>query len=807
MVEFLRFSKMNDAELKECLNAYGIGLTTDEARQVVQMIGRDPTMVEAVIFGIQGSEHSSYKSSRSFLKLLPTKGPNVILGPSEDSGVVELCKLPDGDKYGVIISHESHNSPSQVVPYEGAATGVGGIIRDIVCMGGKAIATLDPLRFGPIANHKSRVIATGCVEGIAGYGNPIGVPNLGGDVFFDKTFEKNCLVNVVAFGLLRESHLIHSYAPAEAAKEKYDFIIVGKGTDNSGFGGSAFSSKVVDESAKEANKAAVQEPNPFLERHIMASTYDLFKILQDTGNIGKVGFKDMGAGGILCATVELISEQGFGANIDVEKIHVAMEGLKPEVIACSETQERFAWVCHPSLTQMILDHYNKKWDLPGIASHAGASHVGHVTEGGKYVLWHKGEKVCDAQAQDITKGLLYDRKYTDPKKVFEEPVIDAEKIDIKAEFKKLLASENIASRQPVYENYDSTVQGNTVIEAGEADAGVIAPLNDEEVSDDLKKIGVAITADGSGRYGQISPYWQAANAVVESMRNVAAVGAVPQCLTDCLNYGNPEDEHQMWELVEGIKGIKAACEGVKLKGFDNPTPIISGNVSLYKPVSPSAIIACLGTIQDSSKAITSKLKEEGSLLVLLGMRKNEMGGSEFYRLLNVSGRDALQCVSTTGTVDAEGKILGANVPQADFTEAQKEIYALTDLISEGKILSAHDITEGGLAVTLAEMTMPHQKHRKADLSVYVNIDEICGDLEDYQVLFSETPGFVLEVAEEHIDAVMARFDQDEIEAPIIGQVIAEDEFVIEKGEDTLIEMSLKEVQKIWCESLREKLSQ
>ncbi|MBT4937269.1 phosphoribosylformylglycinamidine synthase subunit PurL, partial [Candidatus Peregrinibacteria bacterium] len=495
-VTYLPFSTMNDEELSKCLEKYDIGLTIDEARQVVKMLGRDPSITEAIIFGIQGSEHASYKSTRRHLKTLPTTGPNVILGPCEDSGIVKLCDLPDGDAYGIIVSHESHNSPSQVVPYEGAATGVGGIIRDIICMGGKAIATLDPLRFGAIDNHKSRIIAEGCVEGIAGYGNPIGVPNLGGDAVFDKSFEKTCLVNVVAFGLLKESHLIHSYAPKEAGEKNYDMIIIGKGTDNSGFGGSTFSSKVVDETKQETNKAAVQEPNPFLERHIMASSYDLFKILQESGNIDKVGFKDMGAGGILCATVELISEQGFGASVDLGKIHTAIEDMNPEIIACSETQERFAWVCHPDLTQMILDHYNKKWELPSIAAHAGASHVGHVTTNGIYTLTHKGDTVCEAKAQDITKGLSYNRPFKDPQKKFEEPQIDASKIDIEAEFKKLLQSENIASRQPIYEQYDSTVQGNTIIEAGEADAGVIAPLQDEEVFATMKNIGIAITADG-----------------------------------------------------------------------------------------------------------------------------------------------------------------------------------------------------------------------------------------------------------------------------------------------------------------------
>ncbi len=797
-VEYFKISEMNENELKENLEKYGIELSPNEAKQVAEMLGRDPTVVEAIVFGIQGSEHASYKSSRQYLKTLPTTGPNVILGPCEDSGIVELCKLPNGDKYGIIISHESHNSPSQVVPYEGAATGVGGIIRDVICMGGKAIATLDPLRFGKVENHASRVIANGVIEGISGYGNPIGVPNLGGDISFDKSFEKTCLVNVVAYGLLKESNLIHSYAPAEAADEKYDFILIGKGTDNSGFGGSAFASRVVDEEKKEANKAAVQEPNPFLERHLMASTYDLFQKLQEDGNIHKVGFKDMGAGGILCATVELVSEQGFGAEIDIEKIHTTMDNLKPEVIACSETQERFCWVCHPSLTKMILDHYNKKWDLPLVALGAKASNIGHVTKDGQYTLRYKGEKVCDAKAKDITKGLQYDRKIKDPENKFEEPNIDPADIDIEYEFKKLISSENIASRQCVYENYDSTVQGNTVIEAGEADAGVVRPLTDEEgVDENLKKVGIAITADGSGRQGLISPYWQATNATVESMRNVSAVGGVPQCLTDCLNYGNPEKENEMWEFAEGIKGIKDAAENVKLKGYDNPTPIISGNVSFYKPVSPTAIISCLGKIEDSSKAITQKLKKEGSKLLLIGKRENELGASEFYRLLDIDG--------ITGTRDKEGKLLGANVPKSNFKDAQNQIYALTDLITEEKILSAHDISDGGFIVALAEMCMPHQKNPKAELSVNVDISDIIEDLEIYQTLFSETPGFVLEVSKSNLEYVKNKFKKFDVDVFEIGEVIKSNDFIVHADREIIIDLPLKEVQDLWINGLREKL--
>lgn len=798
MVEYLYFSKMNDNELQSTIDKYNLGLTVEEARKVAELIWRDPTMVEAVIFWIQGSEHASYRSSRKFLKTLPVSWPNVILWPCEDSGIVELCKTPDGkDKYGIIVSHESHNAPSQVVPYEGAATGVWGIIRDIICMWGKAIATLDPLRFGEIENHKSKIISHWVVEGIAGYGNPIGVPNLWGDVYFDNSFNSACLVNVVAFGLIKESDLIHSFAPAEAGDEKYDYIIIGKWTDNSGFWGSSFASRVIDENKKESNKAAVQEPNPFLERHIMASTYDLFKILKEWGNIEKVWFKDMWAWGNLCATVELISEQGFGADIDIDRIHTTMDNLKPEVIACSETQERFCWVCHPSLTQMILNHYNKKWDLPTIAKWAGASHIWNVTNGWQFVMKFKWEIVCNAQAKDITKWLYYERPFQNPNNKFIEPEISDKDIDIEEEFKKLLGSENIASRQSVYENYDSTVQWNTIIEAGEADAWVIAPLTDEDIPEEIKKVWIAISADGSGRQWLISPYWQAANAVVESMRNVACVWAVPQCLTDCLNYWNPEDEKDMWTFVEGVRWVKDATENVKLKGFDNPTPIVSGNVSLYKNVSPSAIISCVGKIENTDLAITSKLKKEGSKLLLLGKRKDELWASEFYRLFESDDKNA--------TRDDAGKILWANIPQSNFKDAQSQIYTLTDLIKEWKVLSAHDITEGGLAVAIAEMTMPHQKHLEAELSVKIDIDNIYWELPIYKLLFSETPWFVIEVPEKDFDEVFKKFKNSNVDCYELWEVVKSDRFIIKCFFDEVVNLPLSEVQDIWLNSLRKKM--
>ena len=405
MQDILEFSKLNDEELVEVLRKHKIGLSVSEARHIVELLGRDPTLTEATVWGIQGSEHCSYKSSRKHLKGFPIHAPNVIVPVGEDSGIFSLIEHADSsgkmERYGVIVAHESHNHPSQIVPFEGASTGVGGIVRDICCMGGRVIGTMDALRFGDITRNQSKWIANGVVSGISGYGNPIGVPNLGGDAFFHPGYNDNCLVNVVAIGTVRESDVIHSYVPEEAADRGYEFIAVGKPTDRSGMGGASFASASFGgggEEEIEAKKSAVQEPNPFLKRHILVSTYDLFRELRERGWIGKVAFKDLGAGGNICSTVELVAKQGFGAEIFVENIHTALPDLPPAVIACSETQERFMWAVDPEISQFVLDHYNVKWNLPLVCENARASKIGKVTRG-NYVLKYKGETVCDAKSE------------------------------------------------------------------------------------------------------------------------------------------------------------------------------------------------------------------------------------------------------------------------------------------------------------------------------------------------------------------------------------------------------------------------
>jgi phosphoribosylformylglycinamidine synthase len=780
-VTHLKFSEMSDDEIKKVLVENKIGLTIDEAKKIEEILGRAPTLTEAVLWGIQGSEHCSYRSSRKYLKTLPTSAPNVILGPVEDSGVVEIAKTKDGDRYGIVISHESHNHPSQVVPYEGAATGIGGIVRDVTCMGAKVIGTLDPLRFGTVdTNEWCRIVAEEVVNGIGGYGNPIGVPNFGGDAYFDESFNDNCLVNVVCIGLVKESEIIHSYVPERAADENWDIIIVGKPTDNSGMGGAAFASVMLDEADKEANKGAVQEPNAFLKRHLLISTYDLFRKIKEEKLLDKVGFKDMGAGGNTCASVEMVDHHNLGAEIDLEKIHVALDDLHPSVIACAETQERFCWMCHPSITQMIVDHYNVTWDLPKIAANARASHVGTV-KNGNYVLKYNNENVCDAKSKDITEGLRYDRKFSAPKRTFKEPKLSKD-IDLSETLLKLLASENIASREPIYERYDKTVQGITVIDAGLADAGVLAPLIDEE-DEDIKYTGVAIKADGNARYGYISPYWQAANALCECLRNVAAVGGTPQALTDCCNYGNPEKEDQMWELVEGIRGLKEAAENIHLKDYpDSPTPYISGNVSLYNEskkgsINPSAIVACVAKMDDFRKAITMQFKKTDSLLFLLGERKDECGGSEYYRLHGEYGK---------------------NVPQPDFKEVQNQIYTVIDAINDELVLSAHDISEGGVAVTLAEMTM------RGDIGFEADLSSTSGISNDKK-MFTETGGFVLEIPEDKKDTFLKTCEKYGVNPIEIGKTTKDKRGVILDGKSKLVELTLDDMKKKWHESLRPKI--
>ncbi len=772
--EIVDFSQLDNVEVQKKLTELNIPLTPDEALKIQnEMLGRAPSLAELVLFSIQGSEHCSYKSSRKHLKLFTTESPDVVLGAKEDAGVVAIAKDNNGKRWCVVMSHESHNHPSQIVPYEGAATGVGGNVRDVMCMGAEVIACTDSFRFGEIKRNKTKWIHDGVVSGVAGYGNPLGIPNIGGDLYYHEGYNENCLVTLVTLGIVREDHIIHSYAPKNA--ENYELVLIGKPTDNSGFGGASFASLELEEEKKEKNKGAVQEPNAFLERHLLKSTYALFDILKDKNLINKVGFKDLGAGGVACASVELAETSGYGSEIWMEKIHTSLKNLHPSVYLCSETQERFMWVCPPDLTQTIVNHYNKTYDLPNISTGARASVVGKIRDDKKYIVYHGSEEIINANASEITKGFLYNRPFEKKEINNQEPII--EPIDnYNTTLLKILSHENISSREPIYEKYDKQVQGRTHIETGAADAGVMSPFNSEKYPKEIQNIGIALSTDHNPRYGLIDPYWCGINAVVESMRNVACVGATPHAITDCLCFGNPEKPNQMWEFVEAVKGIKDACTNITLKhSSTDPTPIIAGNVSFYnesknKPIPPSPIVSCLGRIKNVNNSISMSFKNENSKLLMIGKRKNELGGSIFYSLHNE---------------------LGANIPKPNLEEVKNQIFAITDCIDQGLITSCHDIADGGIATALSEMTFENFIGCKVNIKSNMSIEKI---------LFTETGGFIIEVKEKNISSTQSIFKRYNIEVFKIG--ITEGKRI--KINDN-VDVSIADAKNKWKNGLREKL--
>jgi len=774
----LKIIGLSDPEVQTSLRAAGIGMSVPEARTIAEVLGRDPTLTELFCYDAMWSEHCSYKSSRATLKeFLPTDGPNVVMGPVEDSGIVAI-----DDKWCVVISHESHNHPSQVLPNEGAATGIGGIVRDVNCMGATVVATADPLRFGnpygPKAN-KVRWVAEGVVDGIWQYGNALGVPNMGGDIVFNDSFDDNCLVNVVSLGIVRRDQIIRSRAPPLAGEKGYDVILIGKPTDSSGLGGVTFASEALREEDEETNRGAVQIPDPFLKNVLFKANDDLFKLVRESGV--EIGFKDLGGGGFTCATSEMGSSGGFGMEINLDDMHKAAD-FPAEVLSIAETQERFLIISPPELREKILKIYNEDWDLPNVYEGARASVVGKINTGDRFTVSYNGEMVCDVPIKHLTEGIRYNRlELPRTIKVFEPDA--AEPADYNDVLLKILRSPNIASREHVYRYYDTEVMGSAVIRPGEADAGLIAPVRGE-------KFGIALAVDSNPFYGRISPYWGGATAAAEAMRNVAAIGAVPSTLTDCLNYGNPEKPEAFWEFREGVKGLAESCKKLYLKGYEDqqqPVPIVSGNVSFYNEspdgsVDPSPVVACVGIMKDFSKAITMDLKKAGDKLFLIGPRFDELGGSEYYQtILGVTG---------------------ANVPIVRFDLERNMIYAVIDAIDEGLLAGAHDISNGGLAASLCEMALT----RPARFGFELDLDRVQGGdncMRTDKLLFSESSGFVLEAkagSEARLIELLRRYDLQPMQ---IGTVTGKRRIVMSRSGECLADLDLDEARNAWMSGLVE----
>jgi phosphoribosylformylglycinamidine synthase len=689
----------------------GVALTDDELRRIAAHLGRMPSDTELFAFDAQWSEHCSYKSSREHLRKLPTEGPTVLLGVGEDAGIVRLGEW-NGETYGIVVAHESHNHPSQVVPFEGAATGIGGIVRDVLCMGAEVIGVADPLRFGRLENEHCRYVAQQVVDGIAAYGNAIGVPNVGGDVFFDESFDDNVLVNVVALGLVKEKDIIRSRAPQGSAG--WDIVLVGKATDRSGFGGASFSSLTLDEEDADQNKGAVQVPDPFLKNVIMRASYAVFRELRAQSITA--GFKDLGAGGLAGCSAELCAAGGMGAEVDLDCVSTAQRGLPPEVIAIGETQERLCWIVPPSFTPTLLELYNEMYSLPRIARGACAAVIGKVTETRRYVARRHGEIIMDVDLGFFTGGVRYSRDYVLPDSPADEfgPTIDSES-PLSELLLDAMRHRDVCSRATIYQRYDGVVRGTTAIPPGHANAGVLVPIPGAP-------LGVAVGIGGNPRYGKLDPYRAGELAVVEAIANVTAVGAEPAGLTDCLNFGDPTIPQQMGALVAAIDGLAFAATQLNV-------PFVSGNVSLYnrsaggKHVAPSPIVSCIGTLADVSWAATSALKRVGSSIVLVGKPGWHIGGSVFAE---------------------QARCEASSLPRIDYAAFRAQAAFVRRALSTGIALGARAVSNGGIAVALAKMAFA------AAQPIGVWVDDCALPFFAIQAehgLLTEGPMFVLEVAD------------------------------------------------------------
>ncbi len=706
-------------ELKEAIRHRSLAMTLEEAEKLAGYVGRMPTPLELHLFDTMWSEHCSYKSSRSLLKLLPTHAASVVVGPGEDAGIVKFTDH-DGYSWDLVVAHESHNHPSQVLPVEGAATGIGGIVRDVYCMGARVTGSLDLLRFGdPLGNsgEKTRAICRGVVEGIWKYGNALGVPNLGGDTRFHEGYDDNCLVNVVSLGFVRHDRIVHSFVPAEAHEEQYVLILVGKPTDDTGFGGATFASADLED---ESEKGAVQVADPFLKRVLSEANQNVLDFLFERGI--KFGFKDLGAGGIACVTSELAAHGNLGIEVNLDLVPVSIPDLPSEVIACAETQERYGLAVPKRISAEVLDIYNEKYEMPRLFPGAGATVIGTFTAEPFYRVLHCGREVANTPVEYITEGIIYDRDWKPSPASVIEP--DSRPCDPPEDLRKMLLSLDGASRSPVWSYYDSEVQGSTHFRPGEADACLTVPIPG-------CRAGLAVSGDGNPWFGELDPFLAGAHAVGEAVRNVVATGATPIAATDCLNYGNPEKADVFWQFRRGVEGIAAACMELGLEGED-PLPIVSGNVSFYNQSSqggaipPSPIVAVFGRIDDFTKSTDISLKTPGNLIILVGDRMDELGGSLYYRT----------CIDHRG----------GRVPAFRGKLEREMARFVLECCEAGKSKAVHDISDGGMILAAAEMAIASRPDARR--GILFNTDEL-----NPVLLYSETPGYLIEMSQESWDAI------------------------------------------------------
>jgi len=634
------------------------GLSTDEYQLVLGILGREPTWTELGVFSAMWSEHCGYKNSRPLLKKLPTTAPWVLQGPGENAGVIDV-----GDGWAVAFKIESHNHPSAVEPYQGAATGVGGILRDVFTMGARPIAMLNSLRFGEIDGEQGdrvRYLFAGCVKGIGDYGNCVGIPTVAGEVYFDGAYEGNPLVNAMCVGLLRHDELIRGVAAGVGNA----IMAVGAKTGRDGIHGATFASAELTEES-EAKRPQVQVGDPFTEKLLLEASLELIR----SGHI--VGIQDMGAAGLVSSSTEMAARGGTGVDIEITAVPVREKGMTPYEILLSETQERMLVVAkngHEEEVRAILG----KWDLD-------AETIGRVTETGRYVVRENGTVVVDIPGEPLVEGCpTYTREGVESPEIAALRAWDAstltpvfEERDPTWTLERLLDSPSIASKRWVYEQYDSTVRTNTVVGPG-SDAAVLRLRGTNK--------GVAMTVDCNGRYVHLNPYRGGLIAVAEAARNLVCSGALPRAVTDNLNFGNPLKPEVYFQMAEALRGIGEACTAFA-------TPVTGGNVSLYNEnprgaIYPTPTIGMVGIVEHLSHVTAAGFRAEGDAIVLAGRNTGELGGSEYLKVVH-------------------GLVAG-DAPALDLAAESRLQRGVLAAIRAGLVRSAHDTAEGGLAVALAE---------------------------------------------------------------------------------------------------------
>jgi len=718
------------------------GVSDYEFELICGFLGRKPNYTEIGVFSVMWSEHCSYKNSKPILKKFPITGPRVLMGPGEGAGIVDI-----GDNQAVVFKIESHNHPSAVEPYQGAATGVGGIIRDIFSMGARPIALLNSLRFGRLENERVKYLFEHVVSGIAGYGNCIGIPTVAGEVMFDESYEGNPLVNAMCVGLIDHDKIQRGVAKGVGNPVFY----VGPATGRDGIHGATFASVELSEESEE-NRTAVQVGDPFMEKLVMEATLELI-------NSGIVlGIQDMGAAGLTCSSAEMASKAGNGLELYLDEVPQRETGMTPYEMMLSESQERMLFVVEPQHEAQAKEIFDR-WGII-------CAKVGKVTDDGRLRLFHQGQEVADMPVKALVDECpVYDKPSKEPAYYSENAAVDTsaydEVTDLTGALEKVLASPTVASKEWVYNQYDYMVRTSTAVQPG-SDAAVVTIRGTRKA--------LAMTTDCNGRYVYLDPEVGGRIAVAEAARNIVCSGAEPLAVTDNLNFGNPEKPEVFWQLEKSADGMSEACVVLN-------TPVIGGNVSLYNEnakgaIYPTPVIGMVGLIHDIDHITTQGFKAEGDVIILVGETKAEMGGSEFQYV-------------------TQGAAAG-RPPEIDLATEKKVLDAVLGAIQKGLVASAHDLSEGGIAVAVAESCISGRLGAEVALS---------SDLRADHLLFSESQSRILLSAKPDLAAALQAWltEQGVVHAQV-GNVKGSSLTISVNGKSG-IQAPVTQLEKVWKDAI------